>query len=108
MPKRNSRTSDHGGSAPPRSNPRNPPPDRLQILITLINLDTAVVPGLRAGARVILTGKGRTYAETPLGSRIGDVADHDAERLLGKVILSASIYQLGLDPPQVVLEVVLG
>jgi hypothetical protein len=57
---------------------------------------------------VILTGKGRTYAETPLGSRIGDVADHDAERLLGKVILSASIYQLGLDPPQVVLEVVLG
>lgn len=108
MPKRNSRTSEHGGSAPPRSNPRNPPPDRLRILITLINLDTSVVPGLRAGAQVILTGERRVYAETPLGSRIGDVADHDAERLRGKVILTASISQLGLDPPQVVVEVVLG
>lgn len=108
MPKRNSRTSDHGGSTPPRSNPRNPPPDHLRVLIALINLDTDVVPSLRAGTKVILTGEGRTYAETPLGTRIGDVADHDAERLRGNVILAASIYQLGLDPPQVVLEVVLG
>lgn len=93
---------------PPRLKARNPPPDRIWMLITLINLDTDVVPGLRAGAKVILTGEGGTYAETPLGTRIGDVADQDAERLRGKVILAASIYRLGLDPPQVVLEVVLG
>lgn len=66
------------------------------------------MPSLRAGDKVIITSEAAVLAETPLGTRIGDVAESDAEKLRRKVILAAWIHKLDLDPPHVVLKVELG
>lgn len=106
MPKRNPGTPNALSPQPPaiHGGGSNTLPKRIKI--QLVNLNLGVLPELRIGDLVVLrpTDEG-IVARSPLGSRIGDVAEADLNRLSQVSVMGSSIFDLGLDPPSVVLEV---
>lgn len=106
MPKRSPGTPDHRPPMPPVNPPVDPTPPQRTLLLRLVNLQSAVLPELRTGSQVVLKERdGAISVVTPLGSRIGDVSGHDIERLEGLHVIAATIHELGLAPPLVVIEV---
>lgn len=106
MPKRNPGTPDHRPPMPPVNPPADPNPPQRRLLLRLVNLQSAVLPELLTGSQVVLKEPdGGIAVVTPLGSRIGDVSGDDIERLEGLHVIAATIHELGLAPPLVVIEV---
>lgn len=105
MPKRNPGTPDLRPVKPPTPVDVTP---LLKLKLRLVKLQNSVLPELRIGNLVTLRNLAdRISVETPLGSAIGDVANSDVVRLKGRSVVGATIYDLRLDPPTVIIEVLL-
>lgn len=106
MPKRNPNPGNPRPPQPPTSlPPGGPPPETKKLHLNLVNLNLPVLKELSHRAQVILQGGSPVRVFTPLGTRIGDVSKSGTEQLNGYRIIASTIYDLSLDPPSVVIEV---
>lgn len=106
MPKRN---PNPGNPRPPQlpTNlpPGGPPPEIKKLHLNLVNLNLPVLNELSRRSQVILQGGSPLRITTPLGTRIGDVSESDAEQLNACRVIASTIFDLSLDPPSVIVEV---
>lgn len=106
MPKRNPNPVNPRPPQPPSNlPPGGPPPETKRLHLNLVNLNLPVLKELSRRAQVILQGNSPLRVLTPLGTRIGDVSESEAEQLNGCRVIASTIYDLSLDPPSVVIEV---
>lgn len=108
MPKRSSGNHDARPPKPPVSPPSSESkPEYKRLILKLINLNITIIHELKAGHQVILSTSGEDIcAKSSLGSHIGDIDKQDQNRLRGLHVLAATVYELGLDPPLVIIEVI--
>lgn len=106
MPKRNPNPGNPRPPQPPTNlPPGGPPPETKKLHLNLVNLNLLVISELSRRSQVIIQSSSPMRVSTPLGSRIGDVSESDAELLNGCRVIASTIYDLSLDPPSVVVEV---
>lgn len=106
MPKRNPNPGNPRPPQPPvLPPPGDQPPGVRRLYLNLVNLNHVALPELSQLLRVILRDTPPLRVFTPLGTRIGDVSEPDALELKGCRVIASTIYELSLDPPAVVIEV---
>ncbi|QYK53089.1 MAG: hypothetical protein KF824_12630 [Fimbriimonadaceae bacterium] len=105
---------------PIQRNPRNPQSPTLSegtgggapaeqatetVLLSLVNLNDAVLPNLTVNERVVIKqDENSILIATALGTVIGHVNSIDLEKMKGRRLKGARIFQVRLEPKQCVIE----
>lgn len=106
MPKRNPETPDLRPPVPPPLPPADVPPPHRKLRLRLVLLNLELLPEISRGDQVITKSRMETLTVlTPLGSRIGDVSDDDLKRLKNSTVIAGTVFDRVLEPPEVVIEV---
>lgn len=78
------------------------------ILLSLVNVNEAVLPSLISGEKVIIKHEvNAIQIVTSLGSFIGNVSNEDFTKLQGRRLKSACIFQVQFETKQCIIEAIL-
>ncbi len=108
MPKRNSTPHTRLAAKSPTPTSRSEPPSgQAKIRFRLVSVNESILPELWIHSPVVVKIGSPTLVSSPLGTKIGEISDSDAARLIDHTIGMATVQELKLSPPLVVIEVLL-
>lgn len=95
-----------GGGTGGGGTPDFPPSET--ILLSLVNLNEAVLPNLQTNEKVVFSENSAAIrVSTALGTPIGNVSSEDVARLEGRRLKGGRVFQVQINPKQCVIEAML-